>query len=166
MVDAFDAMPLAMRSAALRRLPLAALLVLSLAAAGCQRTDLTQQTRKTEARICTELAAVNQALVQVAALTPSSTVGEARAAQQQLEKSIAALETSENQLQKLRVETFRKLLQGFRTEVAKASANKAQTLEQAANALKPKAEAVIAARKALSAAVQCEEPPQSAPAKP
>ncbi len=162
MADAFEAMTLA----ALRRLPLAAALCLSLAAAGCQRADLPQQTKKTEARICTELATVNQALVQVAALTPTSTVGEAKAAQQQLEQSIAALQTSENQLQKLRVEAFRKLLQSFRGEVAKASANKDQTLEQAANDLKPKALAVIAARRALSAAVQCEEPAAAAPSKP
>ena len=46
---------------ALRRLPLTAALCLGLAAAGCQR-DLTQQTQKTEARICTELTTVNQAL--------------------------------------------------------------------------------------------------------
>jgi hypothetical protein len=50
--------------------------------------------------------------------------------------------------------------------VAKASANKNQTLEQAANELKPKAMAVIAARKALSATVQCEEPASAAPSKP
>ncbi len=155
----------AMTLAAMRHLPLATVLCLGLAASGCQRTDLTQQTQKTEARICTELATVNQALEQVAALTPTSTVGEARAAQQKLEQSIAALQASENQLQTLRVEAFRKLLQGFRGEVAKASANKDQTLEQAANELKPKAMAVIAARRALSAAVQCEEP-VAAPAKP
>lgn len=155
-----------MTLAALRRLPLAAALCLSLAAAGCQRGDLSKQTAKTEAQICTELATVNQALETVAALTPSSTVGEARAAQQSLEKSIAALETSENQLQKLRVEAFRKLLQGFKDEVAQASANKDQTLEEAANGLKPKAMAVIAARKALSAAVECEEPTPTTPSKP
>ena len=162
MMNAFEAMTLA----AHRRLPLAAALCLGLAAAGCQRADLTQQTKKTEARICTELTTVNQALEQVAALTPTSTVGEAKAAQQKLEQSIAALQTSENQLQKLRVEAFRKVLEGFRGEVATASANKTQTLEQAANELKPKALAVIAARRALSAAVQCEEPATAAPAKP
>jgi negative regulator of replication initiation len=162
MVDSFEAMTLA----AHRRLPLAAALCLSLTAAGCQRGDLTQQTKKTEARICTELTTVNQALEQVAALTPTSTVGEAKAAQQKLGQSIAALQTTENQLQKLRVEAFRKVLEGFRGEVAAASANKTQTLEQAANELKPKALAVIAARKALSAAVQCEEPAAAAPSKP
>jgi negative regulator of replication initiation len=162
MVDAFDAMTLA----ALRRLPFAAALCLGLAAAGCQPADLSQQTKKTEAAICSELATVNQALEQVATLTPASTVGEARAAQQTLEQSIAALKTSENQLQKLRVEAFSKVLDGFRGEVAKASANKDQTLEEAANELKPKAMAVIAARKALSAAVQCEEPAAAAPSKP
>ncbi len=162
MADAFDAMTLV----ALRRLPLAVTLCLSLTAAGCQRGDLTQKTQKTEARICTELTTANQALEQVAALTPSSTVGEAKAAQQMLEQSIAALQTSENQLQKLRVEAFRKVLEGFRGEVAAASANKTQTLEQAANELKPKALAVIAARRALSAAVQCEEPAAAAPSKP
>jgi len=162
MADAFDPMTLA----ALRRLPLAAALCLGLATAGCQRADLSQQTQKTEAAICTELATVNQALEQVAALTPASTVGEAKAAQQTLEQSIAALKTSENQLQKLRVEAFSKVLDGFRGEVAAASANKTQTLEQAANELKPKALAVIAARKALSAAVQCEEPAAAAPSKP
>jgi hypothetical protein len=158
-MDAFEAMTLA----AHRRLPLAAALCLGLAAAGCQRADLTQQTKKTEARICTELTTVNQALEQVAALTPTSTVGEAKAAQQKLEQSIAALQSSENQLQTLRVEAFRKVLKGFRGEVAAVSANKTQTLEQAANELKPKALAVIAARRALSAAVQCEEPAAAVP---
>jgi hypothetical protein len=55
--------------------------------AGCQRADLSHQTKQTEARICTELTTVNQTLV------------------------------------------------GMVT----ASANRTQTLEQAADALKPKA---------------------------
>jgi negative regulator of replication initiation len=156
-VDLFDVM---------KPLPFAAVLCLGLVTSGCQRGDLAQRTQKTEAKICTELATVNQALEQVAALNPTSTVGEARAAQQNLERSMAALETSENQLQKLRVEAFRKLLQGFRGEVARVAANKSQTLEQAATELKPKAMAVIAARKALSATVQCEEPASAAPSKP
>ncbi|WP_216904272.1 hypothetical protein [Synechococcus sp. CCY 9618] len=142
----------------MRLLPLAVALCLGLAATGCQRDDLSQREAKTEAKICTELATVGTAMEQVAALKPSSTVGEAQAAQDNLSQAVAALENSENQLEQIRVEAFRKLLQGFQGEVAKAAANKGQTLEQAATELQVKATPVIAARRALSAAVQCEEP--------
>ena len=51
--------------------------------------------------------------------------------------------------------------------MATVASNKNQTLEQAALTLKAKSTPVIAARRALSAAVKCEEPAAAAaPAKP
>lgn len=147
------------------RRPLIALTCLvSLAAAGCQKQDLAKKEQKTEAQICTQLAAVGQALDQVAALKPSSTVGEAAAADKALATSLASLEKAEQKLEQLRLQNFQAQLKAFKGEVAQVASNKSQTLEQAAEALKTKAAPVIAARRALSAAVKCEEPAAAAPA--
>lgn len=150
------------------RCPLIALTCLvALAAAGCQKQDLAKKEQKTEAQICTQLAAVGKALDQVAALKPSSTVGEATAADRALATSLAALEKTEQKLEKLRLQNFQTQLKAFKGEVATVASNKNQTLEQAALTLKAKSTPVIAARRALSAAVKCEEPAAAAaPAKP
>ncbi len=143
---------------------LAILLALGLAASGCQRADLSQRQEKTEARVCSQLASVGTALEQVAALKPTSTVAEAQAADKALGQSLEALEVSENELEKLRIEAFQKQLRDFRGEVSKVTADKSMTLEQAAADLKGKVAPVIAARKALSGAVQCKDgAPMAAP---
>ena len=98
---------------------------------------------------------MGSALEQVGALKPTSTVAEAQAAEQALGQSLEALQISENQLEKLRVEAFQEQLRSFKAEVAKVTADKDVTLEQAADELKGKAAPVIAAREALSAAVEC-----------
>lgn len=143
---------------------LAATALVALALGGCQ-PNLTTQKAKTEKRICTELAAVSQALEGVAALQPSSTVGEARKADQALATALTALEASQEKLENLRLKAFKAQLRSFRGEVQKVSQNKKLTLEQAANLLKAKAAPVIAARQALTAEVDCPEP-ATAPAKP
>jgi len=153
------------------RRPLIALSCLvALAAAGCQKQDLAQKEAKTEAKICTQLAAVGQALDQVAALKPTSTVGEATAADKALESALSGLQSAEQSLEKLRLQNFQNQLKSFKGEVARVASNKNQTLEQAALTLKAKSVPVIAARRALSAAVKCEEPAAAggpeAPAKP
>ncbi len=149
------------------RRPLIALTCLvALAATGCQKQDLAKKEAKAEARICSQLAAVGQALDQVAALKPTSTVGEATAADRALATALSGLETAEQSLEKLRLQNFQTQLKAFKGEVATVASNKNQTLEQAALTLKAKATPVIAARRALSAAVKCEEPAAAAPAKP
>ena len=150
------------------RRPLIALTCLvALAAAGCQKQDLAKKEAKTEAKICSQLVAVGQALDQVAALKPSSTVGEAAAADKALETALSGLGAAEQTLEKLRLQNFQTQLKTFKAEVARVASNKNQTLEQAAITLKAKSLPVIAARKALSAAVKCEEPAAAAtPAKP
>ncbi len=142
--------------------------LVALAAAGCQSQDLAKKELKTEAKICTQLAAVGQALEKVAALKPTSTVGEATAADQALASALAGLEKAEEKLEQLRLQNFQTQLKAFKADVAKVASNKGQTLEQAAQQLKTKAEPVIAARRQLSAAVKCEEPAATpaAPAKP
>jgi hypothetical protein len=144
--------------------------LLALGVAGCQSKDLAKKELKTEAKICTQLAAVGQALEKVAALKPTSTVGEATAADQALASALGGLEKAEQTLEQLRLQAFQSQLKTFKAEVARVASNKNQTLEQAAAQLKTKAEPVIAARRQLSAAVKCEEPAAAgapaAPAKP
>jgi hypothetical protein len=53
-------------------------------------------------------------------------------------------------------------LKTFKGEVERVSANKKLTLEEAATVIKAKAGPVIAARKALSGAVKCQEPATAA----
>jgi hypothetical protein len=149
------------------RRPLIALTCLvALAATGCQKQDLAQKEAKTEAKICSQLAAVGKALDQVAALKPTSTVGEATAADRALATALSGLETAEQSLEKLRLQNFQTQLKAFKGEVATVASNKNQTLEQAALTLKAKSVPVVAARRALSAAVKCEEPAAAAPAQP
>ena len=149
----------------MRRSLLALSCLLVLTTAGCQRKDLAQKEQQTEAKICAQLAAVGKALEQVAALKPTSTVGEAVAADQALGSALAGLETAEQTLQKLRLQNFQTQLKTFKGEVARVASDKKQTLEEAAQELKTKSEPVIAARRQLSAAVKCAEP-ASAPVKP
>lgn len=148
------------------RRPLLALgCLLVLTTAGCQPKDLAKKEQQTEAKICAQLAAVGKALDQVAALKPTSTVGEAVAADQALGSALAGLETAEQTLQKLRLQNFQTQLKTFKGEVARVTSDKKQTLEEAAQELKTKSEPVIAARRQLSAAVKCAEP-AAAPMKP
>ena len=138
--------------------------VVALAIGGCQQ-NLPEQKAKTEQLICTQLAEAGQALEQVAALKPTSTVGEAKAADQALATALTKLEASEEKLENLRLKAFKAQLRTFRGEVERVSRNKGITLEMAANLLKAKAAPVIAARQALTAEVDCPAP-AAAPAKP
>ncbi|MFM7085372.1 MAG: hypothetical protein ACKOXO_00005 [Cyanobium sp.] len=146
-----------------RRLPALLCLLPLLAATACQKQNLAQKEQKAEAGVCSQLASVGEALEKVAALKPSSTVGEASDAEQSLGAALAGLETSEQKLEKLRLQAFQGQLKAFRAEVAKVASDKKQTLEQAAEQLRAKAEPVIAARRQLSAAVKCEEPAAAKP---
>ena len=141
------------------RLPLQAVIgagFLALALGGCQQ-NLPEQKAKTEKAICRELAAVGQALEGVAALKPTSTVGEAQAADRALASAVAALEASQEQLENLRLKTCKTPLRSFRGEVQRVAANQKLTLEQAAQVLKAKSGPLIAARKALNTEVDCVE---------
>jgi hypothetical protein len=137
--------------------------LLALATAGCQQQDLAQKEQKTEAKICAQLTAVGEALDQVAALKPTSTVGEAAAADKALAAALGSLEKAEQTLEALRLKNFQTQLKAFKADVAKVASDKNQTLEQAALQLKTKATPVIAARQQLSAAVKCEEPAAAKP---
>ena len=116
--------------------------------------------------VCDQLIKVGAALEVSANLQPTSTVGEATAADRALASALAGLEKAEQTLEQLRLKNFQTQLQAFKADVAKVASNKGQTLEQAAQQLKTKAEPVIAARRQLSAAVKCEEPAAAAPAAP
>ena len=146
----------------MRRSLLAASVLVALVAAGCQSQNLAKREQKTEAKICQQLGEVGAALDKVAALKPTSTVGEARAADKALSTALEKLGQAEQTLEKLRLQAFQTQLKTFKGEVERVSANKKLTLEEAATVLKAKAGPVIAARKALSAAVKCQEPAAAA----
>ena len=146
----------------MRRSLLAASLLVALVAAGCQSQNLAKREQKTEAKICEQLSAVGAALEQVAALQPTSTVGEAQAADKALSTALDKLGQAEQTLEKLRLQAFQTQLKTFKAEVERVSSNQKLTLEEAATVLKAKAGPVIAARKALSTAVKCPEPAPAA----
>lgn len=146
----------------MRRSLLAASVLVALVAAGCQSQNLAKREQKTEAKICQQLGEVGAALDKVAALKPTSTVGEARAADKALSTALEKLGQAEQTLEKLRLQAFQTQLKTFKGEVERVSANKKLTLEEAATVLKAKAGPVIAARKALSGAVKCQEPATAA----
>ncbi|MFN9546317.1 MAG: hypothetical protein ACK6AD_04490 [Cyanobacteriota bacterium] len=145
--------------------PLLAVIALAaLALGGCQQ-NLPEQKAQTEKLICTHLTEAGQALERVAALKPTSTVGEAKAADQALAAALTKLEASQEKLENLRLKAFKAQLRSFRSEVERVSKNKGLTLEAAAQVLKGKAGPVIAARQALTAEVDCPQP-TAAPTKP
>lgn len=146
----------------MRRSLLAASVLVALVAAGCQSQNLAKREQKTEAKICQQLGEVGAALDKVAALKPTSTVGEARAADKALSTALEKLGQAEQTLEKLRLQAFQTQLKTFKGEVERVSANKKLTLEEAATVIKAKAGPVIAARKGLSAAVKCPEPATAA----
>ena len=131
--------------------------LLTLALSACQQGNLGQRELKVEQRICDQISAVAKAVEGVAALGPASTVGDAQKAQQTLAAAVAALEASEQKLENLRLKEFSNQLRSFRGEVARVTADKALTLEQATTELKGKAVPVLEARRRLSEAVQCEQ---------
>lgn len=137
-----------------RVLPLSTCLLLCVAATGCQESRR-KAVENAEVNVCARLARVGDALEQAAALSPSSSVGEAEAAGKELRQSIKALDASELRLEKLRLADFQAKAKTFRQEVAAVAKDKTMTLEAAASTLKAKAQPVVAAHKALLADVNC-----------
>jgi len=131
---------------------------LSLALAACSPVEkknkvVTEQ--QATVNVCDQLVKVGAALETSAALTPTSTVGDAEAAGKQLRTALKGLKQAEVTLEAARVEAFQKQAQAFNQELKKVSKEKQLTLEEAAKTLKPQADSVVAAHKELQAAVQC-----------
>ncbi|WP_353090753.1 hypothetical protein [Synechococcus lacustris] len=136
------------------------LMALSLVA--CQQNPEKAE-KKAEVAICENLAAVGDAVENVQALTPTSTVGDAVKAQKSLFTAITNLEKSEDSLEKARVRDLRDQLKAFNADVEKVSKQKKLTLEQAAQELRTKAQPLIAARQRALAEVDCIEEPATKP---
>jgi transposase len=138
----------------MRRLIALAMALTTLGLAGCQQAS--QKTEAAlEAKVCANLTAVGAALDQVAALKPTSTVGDATAANKALTRSLEALNHSEALLEKMRLRQFRDQLSAFNREATRVAGNKSLTLEEAAADLKTKAQPVIAARRRVSEQAKC-----------
>lgn len=135
--------------------------LLALGLAACQPKPSPEQAETT---VCTNLAAVGQALEAVGELTPTSTVGEALKARSDLNAALAKLNQSEEALQKLRVKELQAQAKAFEAEVKKVTQQKDATLEEAAQELQGKLEPVLAARRAALAEVNCTVEPAADPA--
>jgi len=149
----------------MRRSLALALAVVSLAAAGCQQ-DTEKTEAELEAKICDNLASVGTALEEVAALEPTSTVGEAKVANLALSTSLASLNQSEALLEKLRLRDFRDQLKAFDAAATRVTTNKTLTLQEAAGELKTEAAPVIAARRRVSEQVNCPAEASAIPTEP
>jgi len=117
---------------------------LSLALVACSPVEKKKKTKvvteqQATVNVCDQLVKVGAALEASAALTPTSTVGDAEAAGKQLRTALKGL----------------KQAKAFNKELKKVSKEKQLTLDEAAKTLKPQADSVIAAHKELQAAVQC-----------
>ena len=131
--------------------------LVALALAACQSKPTPQQSeQKAESAVCANLAAVGEALEAVGELGPSSTVGDAEQARDNLAKVVAKLQDSEAALEKLRVQELQKQVIAVNEAAKQVTAKKSTTLEEAANELQGKLEPVLAARQAAVADVNCE----------
>ena len=131
--------------------------LVALALAACQSKPTPQQSeQKAESAVCANLAAVGEALEAVGELGPSSTVGDAEQARDNLAKAVAKLQDSEAAREKLRVQELQKQVMAFNKAAKQVTAKKSTTLEEAANELQGKLEPVLAARQAAVADVNCE----------
>ena len=143
----------------MRRTLAAAALSLSLAAcSSAQNTETTKLPSEEQAiaAVCDQLNAVGTALEASSALTPTSTVGEAEAAGEQLRTALEGLNQAETTLEETRLAAFQKQAQAFNNQLQAVAKEKQLTLEEAAKTLKPQADSVVAAHKELKAAVQCD----------
>jgi D-aminopeptidase len=117
--------------------------------AGCGQPSV----EKAETTYCKDLASLKQSLAALAAVTPSSKVGDVRKAREDVEKSIAALKKSAAQVKTARTDAL---------ETANADLDKTiknipnrDTLAEAAATIQPKVAAVETARAQLQTQVNC-----------
>ena len=140
----------------MRRVPFLAAGLAALALAACQPVAQKQPSEKVASGdVCSQLDEVAQALEHVSELKPSSTIGEAQAANKHLGKAMRGLQAAETTLEAVRLTDYKAKLKAFKKQVALVSKNKKLTLEKAAEELKSKAAPVLAAHKELTAAVNC-----------
>ena len=140
----------------MRRVSILAAGLAALTLAACQPVAQKLPSEKVAAGdVCAKFEAVAAALEQVNTLKPTSTVGDAQAANKALGQAIKGLKGAESTLDKVRLADFQAKLKVFKKELAKVPRNKGLTLEQAAKELQGKAAPLAAARQELSATVNC-----------
>lgn len=128
----------------------------ALALVGCgQRGDQEKKITQAEAGICTELARIDTALEQAAALTPESTVGDVKKVRTELRDAMRALVPYEKELEQARYREYDEKGKAVRLELKSIEEDPQLTLAQASERLQTKVQAAIAAHEALSAGVDC-----------
>lgn len=130
---------------------LAALPLFFLASCTTQSPQATTQDKKAE--LCTNLARLNTSIVTLRSLSPSSTVGDFKKAQDQVREAYNNVKTSAAAVQEAKTAD----LDAAYTNLDKAlkSVPNNATLQQAAQSITPQITAVQSAREQASAGLQC-----------
>jgi ribosomal protein S18 len=116
--------------------------------AGCQPS-----VEKAEANYCKDLASLKQSLAELAAISPSSKVGDVKKAQENVEKSLADFRKSVSQVKEAKTDAL-DAANADLDKTIKAIPNR-DTLAEAAATIKPKVEVVEVARAQLQTQVNC-----------
>lgn len=125
------------------------LTISALILAGCGQPSVP----KAEANYCKDLVALKQALVELAAITPNSKIGDVRKAQANVDKALAHLKKSTAEVKEAKLEAVEKAYNDLDKTIKKIPNR--DTLAQAAATVKPKVEAVEVARAQLQTQVNC-----------
>ncbi|HEY9616850.1 MAG TPA: hypothetical protein V6C64_08420 [Microcoleaceae cyanobacterium] len=125
------------------------LAISALMLAGCGQPSVP----KAEANYCKDLVALKQALVELANITPNSKVGDVKKAQANVDKALANLKTSTADVKEAKVDAVEKAYDDLDKTIKKIPNR--DTLAQAAATVKPKVDAVEAARAQLQTQVNC-----------
>lgn len=149
-----------MKSTQIKKLTIGLILLPALVLAGCQQPSVEKaevKAEKSETEACKNLAKLKQSIATLAAVTPSSTVGDVKKAQKDVTQETDALKQSLAEVDKAKS----KVLEAAKEDLEKTikTLPDKDTLAQAATAIQPKAAAVEAARVQLSAQINCPSSP-------
>jgi len=136
-----------------------ALLVALSACGSAEQQALNDEVKVAEGieAVCDARLAVDNAIDSVNALTPESTVADARKANKQLNSALASLDGAKEQLAKAEVREYRDQVQLFKKAVNNIGKKDEMTLAEAADQLKSKAIPLIAARDQMTSTTMCIE---------
>jgi len=116
-----------------------------------QTTQATTQDKKTE--LCTNLARFDTAVATLKSMSPSSTVGDFKKAQEQVRVTFNDVKSTAGSVQNAKTADLERAYEDL-DKAIKSIPNTA-TLKQAANSVAPKVSAVQTAENQMKAGVQC-----------
>ncbi|MEX0269636.1 hypothetical protein AB3R30_10865 [Leptolyngbyaceae cyanobacterium UHCC 1019] len=132
---------------------LAALPLFLLVSCGSPSTPPAATTQDQKAQLCTDLARFNTAVATLASMSPSSTVGDLRAARDQVKTTFATVKTTAAGVKDSKVEDLDRAQQDL--DKAITSVPNTATLKQAVTSVTPQVKAVQTAEATMKAGLSC-----------